>query len=103
MSYTCIGSEWLARRGAPVGGRMVIQEVKWRPTARVTCSPPSVTLVAHNLATVASQVDAGLGPTLALPHKMRPAAHDGEPSPHRRHNAPPTEGDTRRTDESHPR
>jgi hypothetical protein len=36
-----------------------------RLTARVTCSPPSVILVAHDLATVASQVDAGLGPALA--------------------------------------
>ena len=32
-----------------------------RLTAGFTCSPPSVTRVIHNLATVASQVDAGLG------------------------------------------
>jgi len=34
-------------------------------TTSVTCSPPSVTHAIHDLATVTSQVDAGLGPTLA--------------------------------------
>ena len=42
----------------------------------VTCSPPSVTPFVHNLATAASQVDAGLGPTPAP--ATRPAARDGE-------------------------